>query len=58
MQLSEVTRTKTSARVSVTLLRHVLVGLLIALFAILVSVLAFSALVSNPLMCSLGDYLV
>jgi len=53
MQLSEVTSTKVTARVSVTLLPHVLVGLLIALFAI--HVLAFSALVSNPLMCSLDD---
>ena len=34
MQLSEFASTKATARVSVTLLRHVLVGLLIALFAI------------------------
>lgn len=55
IQLNQVASTKTSARVNVTLLTHVLVGLLTALFAIFVSVLAFSALVSNSSMYSLGD---
>lgn len=55
IQLNQVDSTKTSARVNVTLLTHVLVGLLTALFAIFTSVLTFSTLASNPLMYSLGD---
>ena len=57
IQLSEVASAKTSARVSVTLLAHVLLGLLIALFviSIFMSVLVFSELLSKSLMCLLGD---
>ena len=55
IQFREVDGAKTSARVSVVLLTHVLVGLLTQVFAIS-TLVDISALQSNPLMYPLGDH--